>query len=185
GIPFPPLKERMDRFECGARVIRALWQGRRVTIDQRYYPLRDAESYPLPPGGRVPLIIGGRGEKGTLAIVAACADEWNVTWMTVDEYPAKRGVLEQHCRIAKRDPANIRRSLMVPYIIGRDARERAARLANVRRVFPHLPRNEAGWRAARLLFREPARPVEDLQRLEAVALTPVLIHTLDPDDSAA
>src|SRR4029453_871774 len=27
GIPFPPLKERMDRFECGARVIRALWRG--------------------------------------------------------------------------------------------------------------------------------------------------------------
>jgi len=185
GIPFPPLKERMDRFECGARVIRALWQGRRVTLDQRYYPLRDAESYPLPPGGRVPLIIGGRGEKRTLAIVAACADEWNVTWMTVDEYPAKRGVLEQHCRVARRDPTSIRRSLMVPYVIGRDAREREARLANVRRIFPHLPRNEAGWRTSGFLFGEPARVVEDLKRWEAVGVTRVMLQTLDVDDFAA
>lgn len=28
GIPFPPLKERIDRLECGARAIRALWEGR-------------------------------------------------------------------------------------------------------------------------------------------------------------
>src|SRR5262245_7852462 len=27
GIPFPPVKERLDRLECGARAIRALWEG--------------------------------------------------------------------------------------------------------------------------------------------------------------
>src|SRR5262249_58240571 len=68
GIPFPPVKERMDRLECGARAIRALWQGRPVTLEQPYYPLRDAESYPLPPGGGVPLIGGGRGEKRPLPV---------------------------------------------------------------------------------------------------------------------
>src|SRR5207245_2156046 len=112
GVPFPPLKERMDRFECGARAIRALWQGRPVTLEQPYYALRDAESYPLPPGGRVPLIVGGRGEKRTLPIVAACADEWNITRITLDEYPAKRGVLDALCRKAGRDAKAIRGSLM-------------------------------------------------------------------------
>jgi len=185
GIPFPPLKERMDRLECGARAIRALWQGRPVTLDQPYYPLRDAESYPVPPGGGVPLIIGGRGEKRTLPIVAACADEWNVTRMTADEYPAKRAVLEQCCRVAKRDPATIRRSLMAPYIIGRDARERETRLANARRIFPRLPDDEAAWRAAGFFFAEPARFVEDLKRWEAVGVTRVMLQTLDMEDFAA
>ena len=185
GIPFPGLKERMDRLECGARAIRALWQGRPVTLEQPYYPLRDAESYPLPPGGRVPLVIGGRGEKRALPIIAACADEWNTTRITLDEYPAKRERLDGLCRAAKRDPATIRRSLMVPYIVGRDARERDARLVNARRIFPRVPENEAAWRAAGFLFGEPARLVDDLKRWEALGITRVMLQTLDMQDDAA
>src|SRR5512145_1979397 len=86
GIPFPPLRERLDRLECGARVIRALWQGRPVTLDQPYYPLREAQSFPVPPGGAVPLVVGGRGERRTLRIVAEHADEWNLTRVTPAEY---------------------------------------------------------------------------------------------------
>ena len=185
GVPFPPLKERMDRFECGARAIRALWQGRPVTLEQPYYPLRDAESYPLPPGGRVPLIIGGRGQRRTLPIVAACADEWNTTRITLDDYPAVRTALEASCRAAGRDPAVIRRSLMVPYIVGRDARERDARLASVRRTFPRVPDSEAGWRAAGFLFGDPAQVVAELRRWEKLGVTRVMLQTLDMEDFGA
>jgi alkanesulfonate monooxygenase SsuD/methylene tetrahydromethanopterin reductase-like flavin-dependent oxidoreductase (luciferase family) len=185
GVPFPPLKERMDRFECGARAIRALWQGRPVTLEQPYYALRAAESYPLPPGGRVPLIVGGRGEKRTLPIVAACADEWNTTRITLDEYPAKRGVLDALCRKAGRDPASIRGSLMVPYIVGRDARERDARLAKVRQIFPRVPDDEAGWRSAGFLYGEPGHLVDELKRWEKLGVTRVMLQTLDMEDFAA
>ncbi|HET7342096.1 MAG TPA: TIGR03560 family F420-dependent LLM class oxidoreductase, partial [Methylomirabilota bacterium] len=148
GIPFPPLKERLDRLECGARAIRALWQGRPVTLEQPYYALRDAQSFPLPPGGGVPLIVGGRGERRTLSIVARYADEWNVTRVTLDELAAKGRVLEEHCRAAGRDPATIRRSLMVPIITGRTPAEVTARRARARAIFPRLPEDPAGWRAA-------------------------------------
>lgn len=185
GVPFPPLKERMDRLECGARAIRALWQGRPVTLEQPYYPLRDAESYPLPPGGRVPPIVGGRGQRRTLPIVAAYADEWNTTRVTLDDYPAALARLEACCRAAGRDPATIRRSLMVPYIVGRDARERTARLAGVRRIFPRVPDGEADWRAAGFLFGDPAQLVTDLTRWEKLGVTRVMLQTLDLDDAGA
>ena len=42
GVPFPPLRERMDRLEQGARVIRALDAGRPVSLDQPLFPLRNA-----------------------------------------------------------------------------------------------------------------------------------------------
>jgi F420-dependent oxidoreductase-like protein len=185
GVPFPPLKERMDRFECGTRAIRALWEGRPATLEQPYYALRAAESYPLPPGGRVPLIVGGRGEKRTLRIVAAYADEWNITRITREEYPAKRRVLDAHCKALGRDADAIRGSLMVPFIVGRSGAERDTRLAKARAIFPRLPENEAAWRAAGFLYGEPAGIVEELKRWEALGVTRVMLQTLDMEDFAA
>ena len=78
GVPMPPLKERLDRLEAAARYIRALGAGQPVTLEQPYYPLHKAENYPLPTHGRLRLVIGGRGEKRTLRIVAEFADEWNM-----------------------------------------------------------------------------------------------------------
>src|SRR5262249_56138267 len=57
GIPFPPVKERLDRLDCGARAIRSLWRGQPVTLDQPYYPLVAAERYPRPLRPPVPLLL--------------------------------------------------------------------------------------------------------------------------------
>ena len=185
GIPFPPLKERMDRLECGARVIRALEAPEPVTLDQPYYPLKKAESYPRPPRGRLRVVIGGRGEKRTLRIVAESADEWNVTRLDVEGYRAKRQVLAEHCRAVKRDPETIARSLMIPLAIGRDAAEVARRVANARAIFPALPDGEAAWRAGGFLAGSPAQVVEDLKRWDGAGLQRVLLQMLDQEDIGA
>jgi F420-dependent oxidoreductase-like protein len=185
GIPFPPLKERLDRLECGARAIRALWQGKPVSLSQPYYALADAESYPLPPGGRVPLIIGARGEKRTLKIAAAFADEWNTTRATFEEYAAKRVVLESHCAAVGRDPRAIARSLMVPVLIGRSEAELRTRLTRAREIFPRIPGDEAGWRAAGFLYGAPDRVVADLKRWASLGITRAMLQMLDMEDTAA
>jgi F420-dependent oxidoreductase-like protein len=185
GIPFPPLRERMDRLECGARAIGALWQGRKVSLEQPYYPLRDAESHPRPPGGRVPLIIGGRGERRTLRIVAEHADEWNTTRVTFDEYAAKAAVLEQHCAAVKRDARTIQRSLMVPVIVGASAAEMSARRDRARAVFPRMPEDAASWRAAGFLHGTPAEVAADLQRWAGLGVTRVMLQMLDMEDITA
>jgi F420-dependent oxidoreductase-like protein len=185
GIPFPPLKERLDRLECGARVIRALWRGQPATLEQPYYPLRQAQSFPLPPGGGVPLIIGGRGERRTLRIVAESADEWNITRVTVQEHAAKARVLAEHCRAVGRDPATIRRSLMVPVITGRTPAEVAARLERARAIFPRVPADAAGWRAAGFLYGVIDEVRQDLARWEATGMARAMLQVLDMDDVEA
>ena len=185
GVPFPPLKERMDRLECGARAIRALDGDKPVTLEQPYYPLKNAESYPRPASGRTRLVIGGRGEKRTLAIVARYADEWNVTRVDVSAYPAKRAVLTSHCEAVGRNPDAIRRSLMVPLAIGRDTAEIARRIANARAVFPALPDGEAAWRAAGFLAGPPAQVLADLDRWKAAGMQRVLLQMLDQEDIGA
>ena len=185
GIPFPPLRERLDRLECGARVIRALGEGRPVTLAQPHYPLAAAESYPLPPGGRLHLIVGARGERRGLRIAAAHADEWNTTRVTFEEYPAKRRALEEHCRALGRDPATIRRSLMVPVAVGRAAAETAARRDRARAIFPRMPEDEAGWRAAGFLCGSPEDVARDLGRWAELGVERVMLQMLDQEDIGA
>jgi len=185
GVPFPPVKERLDRLDGGARAIRALGKGEPVTLDQPYYPLVAAESYPRPARGAVPLLIGGRGEKRMLRIVAEHADEWNTTRVTLDEYRQKVAVLETHCHAIKRDPATIRRSLMIPIVIGRTADEVIRRRARVHAVFTRVPADEAGWRTAGFLHGRPDEIVRDLERWNKLGITRVMLQMLDPDDLEA
>jgi alkanesulfonate monooxygenase SsuD/methylene tetrahydromethanopterin reductase-like flavin-dependent oxidoreductase (luciferase family) len=185
GVTFPPLKERMDRLESGARAIRALGAGRPVTLAQPHYPLQRAESHPLPSHGRLRLVVGGRGERRTLRIAAEFADEWNVTRVDVDGYLRKRQVLAEHCQAFTRDPESITRSLMVPLAIGRDSREVARRIATAREIFPALPEDAAAWRAAAFLAGPPDIVLADLRQWRAAGLQRVLLQMLDQDDLAA
>ena len=183
GIPFPPLRERMDRFEAGARAIRAFWRGTPVTLEQPYTPLVDAQSFPLPAGGR--LVVGGRGERRTMRVAAELADEWNVTRVTYDEYPRKLEVLAGHCRAVGRDPAEIRLSLMAPIVIGRTRAEVAARLARGREWFPRVPESEAEWRAQSFLLGSVDEVVRDLRRWQGLGVQAVMFQCLDIDDLVA
>lgn len=182
GVPFPSLRERMDRLERGGRLIRALDAGQAVTLDQPLYPLRNAQTHPGPTTGRLRLVIGGRGEKRTLRLVAELADEWNVTRVDVAGFRAKRAVLADHCAALGRDPGAIRRSLMVPCVVGRDRAEVARRIATARAIFPSLPEDEATWQAAGFLAGSPERVASDLAEWARAGLQRALLQTLDQED---
>jgi alkanesulfonate monooxygenase SsuD/methylene tetrahydromethanopterin reductase-like flavin-dependent oxidoreductase (luciferase family) len=104
GIPFLTLGGRMDLLEEGIKTIRATWQN----------------ANPKPVRGTVPLLMGGRGEKRALPMVAREAVEWNLSHMDADEYVEKRKVLDAACQAIGRDPSSIRHSVMANFIIGRD-----------------------------------------------------------------
>ena len=184
GVPFLTLKERLDRLEAGARLIRSLEKAQPVTLRQPHFPLEKAESYPGPARGRYRIVIGGRGEKRTLKIVAEFADEWNVTRVDIPGFVQKRQVLAAHCRAFGRDSESITRSLMVPCAIGRDNSEVAKRIAAMRVAFPALPGDEAAWQAASFLAGSPERVAADLKAWKQAGLQRVLLQSLDQEDIA-
>jgi probable F420-dependent oxidoreductase len=65
-----------------------------------------------PPAHRIPIMIGGRGEKVTLRLVAEHADAWH-TFGPPEEMRRLAGVLEDWCERVGRDPAEIERSTSV------------------------------------------------------------------------
>jgi alkanesulfonate monooxygenase SsuD/methylene tetrahydromethanopterin reductase-like flavin-dependent oxidoreductase (luciferase family) len=122
-VPFLDVKGRMDRFERGVAIIRATW----------------SLSHPRPPrGGKVPVLMGGVGEKRALPIVAREADEWNHSRLDAEEYRHKRQVLDNCCKEIGRDPASIRYSVMTTYIVGRDRDDLRERALKLQQVIPRL-----------------------------------------------
>ncbi|WP_347977231.1 LLM class F420-dependent oxidoreductase [Microbacterium sp. ProA8] len=58
------------------------------------------------PTRRIPILIGGQGERKTLRMVAQHADIWH-TFTALDDMPRKIGVLHEWCAREGRDPAEI------------------------------------------------------------------------------
>ena len=78
-----------------------------------------------PPVRRIPIMIGGRGEKVTLRLVAEHADAWH-SFGPVPELRRLSGVLEGWCERVGRDPAEIERSTSIHAENAGDVEELAA-----------------------------------------------------------
>ncbi len=59
-----------------------------------------------PPTRKIPVLIGGAGEKKTLKLVAKHADIWH-NFVHPDELPRKIAILQEHCDSVGRDIAEI------------------------------------------------------------------------------
>jgi F420-dependent oxidoreductase-like protein len=116
GIPFPPARERIERLAEACEVLKLLWTKDVASYEGRYYRLEGAISEPKPvQKPHPPLWIGGAGEKRTLRVVAQHADVWNVVGAPPDEALRLSRVLDAHCDEVGRDPAEIRRSIGLPF----------------------------------------------------------------------
>ena len=119
GIPFYTTAERLARLDEACRTIKLLFTETKASFDGRYYQLTDASLEPKPVQRPLPLLVGGGGEKKTLAITARHADEWNV-WGTVDILQHKMSVLDRHCAELGRDPREIQRSAVALLFMSED-----------------------------------------------------------------
>jgi len=109
GLGFHTVGTRLRMLEEACQVIRGLLGQARTTFHGRHYTLDNAPLEPKPLQARLPLMIGGGGEKVTLRIAARHADEWNV-WGDVARLEHKMRVLDGHCEREGRDPRAIQRS---------------------------------------------------------------------------
>jgi probable F420-dependent oxidoreductase len=130
GLPFPRPGERLAMLEEALEVLRALLTDAATpaSFQGRYYRVEQAPVIPGPvQRPRPPLWVGGKGDR-LLGVVARAADGWNVVWsMAPEDYRERLGVLEAACRRAGRPPGEVRRSLGLNTLIGRDADDLAER----------------------------------------------------------
>jgi F420-dependent oxidoreductase-like protein len=113
GFPWPSTSERFEMLEDTLQVAHGMWQGERGSEEEfrgrRFHATRLLNVPQSISRPRVPILIGGGGEKKTLRLVAQYADASNL-FGGPDELLAKYRILADHCMTVGRDFAEIERS---------------------------------------------------------------------------
>ena len=116
GFEFGTFTDRFEKLEEALQIILPMLRDERPSLDGKHYTVNAAINQPAPVG-RIPVMIGGSGEKKTLRLVAQYADESNLT-ASNDEIPRKLDALAAHCERLGRNRADITVSKAVNVCIG-------------------------------------------------------------------
>jgi F420-dependent oxidoreductase-like protein len=107
GVPYPPLAERFERLEEALQICLQMWdQENDGAYRGEHYQLAETLCHPAPLH-RIPILIGGSGERKTLRMVAQYADRCNLFATSPAEVAHKVDVLKRHCDDLGRDFAEI------------------------------------------------------------------------------
>lgn len=105
GFPFPPMKERFDELVRQVDEVTRFWT--------------DLPPAPVDPA-RLRLVLGGGAQQRAAALAARHANEYNLVYPTVDDVRGARERLTAACEEIGRDPASLRLSAMLAFVVGED-----------------------------------------------------------------
>ena len=161
GFEFGTFTDRFEKLEEALQIIIPMLRGERPTLDGKHYQVVEAINQP-PPVGRIPVMIGGGGEKKTLRMVAQYADESNLI-CAFEDIPRKLEVLADHCERLGRDRSEITVTYQTSVCIAPTHDQAEAELmAGLERtgLFPEGPALDAA--RARFIWGDPDEVAERL-----------------------
>ncbi len=106
GWDFPPRAARYARLEDALELLPLMWGKGAPRFEGRTVTVEEAICYPRPLQERIPILVGGSGEKVTLRLVARHADACNL-FGDPETVRHKVAILREHCSDEHRDPAQI------------------------------------------------------------------------------
>lgn len=119
GYEFPPIGTRLKQFEEGIQILKAMFTEPRASFTGKYYSIANAINVPQPvQKPHPPILIGGKGEKVLLRLVAKYADRWNYFDDGTLKLADKLAVLRNHCDAVGRDPSTLTISEKLMVCIG-------------------------------------------------------------------
>ncbi len=154
--------QRLDWLEESVAAIEDVLAGKSVSsAPGGRYAFDDLRHSPLPVQRRLPIMIGGSGEKKTLRTVARHADMWNAMG-SLELMSHKVDVLREHCAAVGRDIAEIEFTLGVKLTI-RDSKTEAERvwheaMAHNRTPLSDLEDDDTFWNGSSEEIADRLRP---------------------------
>lgn len=149
GFPFPDMRTRFERFEEQLQIVRGLWGEGPFSFEGRHFRLDAVDAHPKPLQAPMPLVVGGAGKPRGIELAVRYADEYNTVFVDPRTARERRALMVEACERAGRDPATMRFSVMVPYLVGADEAELRARRARLEDEFGEQP-DDRVWVTGRL-----------------------------------
>ena len=122
GYEFPPIGVRMEMLDEALRIARGLLTQERTTFAGKHFKVENASCLPAPLQRRLPIWVGGLGEKKTLRLAARHADGWNAAYVSPAEFARLGKVLDGWCEKENRDPSEIARTVNLSFHLVVDAK---------------------------------------------------------------
>ena len=113
GIPYPSARERVQRLDETANLVRRLLSGETVTQAGRYYQLREARIEPRPVQRPAPPLWIAAMSPGALEVTARHADGWEASYLTPGDFRTRWDRLAAALERAGRSPKSMARSVEV------------------------------------------------------------------------
>ena len=107
GFEFGTFTDRFEKLEEALQIIIPMLRGDKANLQGKHYQVVDAMNFPAPVS-RIPIMIGGNGEKKTLRMVAQYADESDLAGGPIEEIARKLEVLDEHCARLGRNRSDIK-----------------------------------------------------------------------------
>jgi F420-dependent oxidoreductase-like protein len=131
GFPFPPLGVRFEMLEETLQIAHQMFEGELGSQGrhdgERYRATRLLNSPQSISRPRIPIMIGGGGERKTLRLVAQYGDACNVGWGNPESLAHKLAVLRERCAEVGRPYGDIERTTLVGGVrLSRDGGDRTA-----------------------------------------------------------
>ena len=177
--------ERLAWLDESVAALRALFDGEAVASpDGGRYSFRGARLSPRPLQERLPILVGGGGERKTLRTVARYADIWN--WVGLEDLVRmrrKHEVFVMRCEEVGRDPGDITRSAFFSPVV-RDTEEEAMRFFRVQMEANRL--DDSVLDDADIYVTSAARMTELMVAWKEIGVTHFIVEVAAPfDDETA
>jgi F420-dependent oxidoreductase-like protein len=180
GFPFHTDKERAERLDEALQVITKLWGEDHPSFNGRFYSLHEA---PFSPKNvqqpHPPIVVGGKGKKWIMPLVARYGDAWNVPiGVTPRGIEARREIIRAECARVGRTPCDLEvQAFLVLYSItdvpfAGAAVRLGARMIEDKRV------------AQSILVGSPAQITEQIRSYVNAGATHIIMNIQPPYDPA-
>jgi alkanesulfonate monooxygenase SsuD/methylene tetrahydromethanopterin reductase-like flavin-dependent oxidoreductase (luciferase family) len=131
GWEFPPVKVRYQLLEDALQLLPVMWGPGTPRFEGRTTTVAETICYPRPLQAKVPILVGGSGEKRTLRLVARYAQACNL-FGDPETVRRKLAILTDHCAAEGRAVADIEVTHLSTVLVGSSRDEVASTIERLR-----------------------------------------------------